>query len=65
MDEMGVPMRERRVTHWKNLKKLPMDAARKTIESSPRRQKASLQSTKVLRREPSWAGEDSSSFVTG
>ena len=64
MDEMGVPMRERRVTHWKNLKKLPTDAARKTIESSPRRQKASLQSTKVLRREPSWAGEDSSSFVT-
>ena len=57
-------MRKRRVTHWKNLKKLPMDAARKTIESSPRRQKASLQSTKVLRREPSWAGEDSSSFVT-
>ena len=52
-DEMGVPMRERRVTHWKNLKKLPMDAGRKTIESSARRQKASLQSTKVPRREPS------------
>jgi hypothetical protein len=32
-------MRNRRVTHWKNLKKLPMDAGRKTIESSAMHQK--------------------------